>query len=235
VTENRISSGEDLAGRLRDSRRRVGSSWGGIHPARWRAIEALDGDATVLDVGCATGRYVERMRARGRVAWGTDLLEDAAWSSPWFFRSDACALPLGDGAVDCVVAFEVLEHLPHPELYLREFRRVARRKLIVSVPNCAVPDVMRRAGVTFHHWVDPTHVNFFTVETLRELLSAEGLTVERVEIVNPIRPELLLLSTLRVPGPVVGLLLPVLERVPWRMRLCMTILATASVHPIRPS
>jgi len=229
LAEHGPSSSEERAARLQDSRRSVGSSWGGIHPARWRAIEALDDDLTILDVGCATGRYVQRLRARGRIAWGTDLLEDAEWSNSWFFRGDACALPLASGAVDCVVAFEVLEHLPHPAEYLREFRRVARRKLILSVPNCSVPDVMRRAGVTFHHWVDPTHVNFFTRESLDELLRAGGLTVDSMALVNPIRPELLLLSTLRVPARVTAALAPILERIPWRMECGMTILATASV------
>ena len=232
MTGRRPWSGEDsegLAAKLRDGHCRVGRSWGGIHSARWRAIEALDDDATILDVGCSVGRYVEKLRARGRIAWGTDLLQDDAWSGSYFFRSDARALPLAADSVDCIIAFEVLEHLPNPADCLREFRRVGRRKLVLSVPNCSVPEVMRRAGVTFHHWVDPTHVNHFTEESLLELLSAEGFTVESMRLVNPIRPELLVLSTWRVPVRLAAIAVRLLERVPWRVECPMTILATASI------
>jgi SAM-dependent methyltransferase len=211
------------------SRRAVGRSWGRSHPQRWQAVSALDPDGTILDVGCSNGSYVERLRDAGRTAWGTDVLADDGWNRPVYFQSDAAALPLRSDAVDYVVAFEVLEHLPRPVEHLTEFRRVARRKLVLSVPNCEVPEAMRRSGVTFHHWVDPTHENFFTRESLAAALSEAGLSATDMKLINPIRPELLLLLTWRMPRQIVEPLARWLERIPGRRELPMTILATATV------
>jgi len=218
---------------LQDAQRRVGRSWGEIQPERWRAVLDLDADATILDVGCSRGRYVDRLRALGRTAWGTDLLLDQTWKPGLFFQGSALTLPLATDAVDCILAFEILEHLRDPVACVRELGRVARRKLVLSVPNCDVPAAMRASGVTFHHWVDETHVNFFTRKSLADMLSRAGLTVDEMRLINPIRPELLFLSTWRAPSRVAGTLAGWLERMPWRRKCHMTILATATVGSAR--
>lgn len=48
---------------------------------------------------------------------------------------EADGLPFEDGSFDCVLCSDVLEHLDNLHLIARELVRVARGKLIVSLPN----------------------------------------------------------------------------------------------------
>ena len=72
------------------------------------------------------------------------------------------------------------------------------------MPNCETPVELRRAGLTFHHWVDRSHVNFFDAGSLAALLESAGLRVREVRGINPISPERLLLATWRVPDRPAG-------------------------------
>ena len=91
--------------------------------------------------------YVERARALGVDA-------------PTLY--DGVRLPLDDDAVDTVFLLEVLEHLEDPAALLREARRVARRNVLVTTPNCT--QSFGRVPVEFSHMLDVDHRQFFTVD-----------------------------------------------------------------------
>jgi len=96
-------------------------------------------------------------------------------------------LPLGDSAVDFVLASHVIEHIPDPVAALREWQRVARRYLFLVVPHryrtfdakrplTPVQELLHRhdAGFTSdedHHW------SVWTCESFLELCAALGLRV----------------------------------------------------------
>lgn len=83
-------------------------------------------------------------------------------------RADICALPFSDGAIPCVTALEVLEHLPGdgPARAAREAVRVASQAVIASVPS--KPDN------------NPEHVQLFDARTLEVLFRGAG--AKRVSI-----------------------------------------------------
>ncbi|MCI0401859.1 MAG: class I SAM-dependent methyltransferase [Gammaproteobacteria bacterium] len=91
----------------------------------------------VLDIGCAAKPLKKYLPSHVRY-FGLDYYQTAVeWyrSTPDLF-ADAQALPLRDVSVDCVVLLDVLEHLPRPEVCMREIRRVLRPggKLVLQVP-----------------------------------------------------------------------------------------------------
>ena len=45
---------------------------------------------------------------------------------------------------------------------LREARRVARSRVLITVPNNGAMPLLRRAALVFDHMLDTDHVNFFT-------------------------------------------------------------------------
>jgi len=174
--------------------------WGHILPDRWQAVDAHAGDS-VLDVGCANGVYVANLLKQGKIAHGVDLLPYAEWAHlPDHFQvADATKLPYPDNAFDSIISFETLEHVPQPERALAEFRRVARKNIILSVPNCETPAALRDGGFTYHHWVDRTHTNFFTLGSLQETIAAAGFQVRIARAINPILPAVPLLTSFGLP------------------------------------
>lgn len=100
---------------------------------------------TVVDVGCGAGSQ-SAPHALAR-AIGVDIhFPSVAHARREGSRFGAiCAslqsLPLGDRAVDAVVALDVIEHFVQDEALtlLREFERVARRAIVLMTPNGFLP------------------------------------------------------------------------------------------------
>jgi 2-polyprenyl-3-methyl-5-hydroxy-6-metoxy-1,4-benzoquinol methylase len=145
--------------------------------------------SSVLDIGCGEGvltlEWAERL-GDGRVV-GIDL-DDPKLRAEWAARTrpnlefrveEATSLSFRDDEFDMVAAIEVLEHVPDPEATVAEMARVARSRLLVSVPreplwralNMARGAYLRDLGNT------PGHVNHWSKRAFVSLLSRYG-TVE---------------------------------------------------------
>ena len=101
-------------------------------------LEAVPVDAaTILDVGCGDGTVTNLLTERYETT-GVDIAPAAlVHVRTTTVLGSADALPFGDETFDVVVLAEVLEHL-EPDVYgqsLAEAARVARRAIIITVPN----------------------------------------------------------------------------------------------------
>ena len=162
----------------------------GFH-ARLDELWAAAAPESVLDVGCGEGVLTAEWAARlgDRPVVGIDL-DDPKLAAEWerrrrpnleFRAAEATALDFADGEFDLAAAIEVLEHVPEPEATLAEMARVARRRLLVSVPreplwrglNVARGAYLGALGNT------PGHVNHWSKRSFAALLSRYG-TVEQV-------------------------------------------------------
>jgi SAM-dependent methyltransferase len=141
----------------------------------------------VLDLGCGLGGYSKALADRGRSVRGLDVseqyVERARELGVHAERYDGRELPLADNEVDTVIMLEVLEHLEDPAPLLREARRVARRGVLVSTPDCT--QGFGSVPVEFSHMLDLDHRQFFTVDSLRRLLE-EAFGSAVVEEVAPV-------------------------------------------------
>jgi SAM-dependent methyltransferase len=155
------------------------------------ALDAmLDGLAPrrILEVGVGEGHVTERVHERFADATivGVDLPDDelaGGWRAGGLacLFGDATRLPVPAGAVDLVLAIEVLEHIPGPETALAELARVCSGALVASVPfepiwrlgNLARGRYVRQLGNT------PGHVNHWTRGGFRRFV-ATRFDVDRV-------------------------------------------------------
>lgn len=169
-----------------------------LHPSSsHRRIERLvraDGRGPILDVGCAHGTLGEllaRRRRHGAPAVPVDGIElDPAWADEarrhyrtvWTARAEDAPLP--DGAYAIVVCADVLEHLPDPAATIRRLREAAAPGacFIISVPNVA--HLAARLLLLAGRWprmergiFDRTHLHFWTLDTLTEVLTEGGLRI----------------------------------------------------------
>jgi SAM-dependent methyltransferase len=161
----------------------------GFHSALDELMQRARPDS-LLDVGCGEGvltaQWAERV-CEGRVL-GIDL-EDPKLEAEWvkrrrpnleFRAEEATSLGFADGEFDLAAAIEVLEHVPEPEATLAEMARVARRRLLVSVPreplwrtlNMARGAYWRSLGNT------PGHVNHWSRRGFVSLLDRYGQVEE---------------------------------------------------------
>lgn len=92
--------------------------------------------------------------------------------------AEAEDLPFEEQSFDIVCEGELLEHVPDPQKVLREAVRVARKKVIVTVPWEHVWPAELKP-----FW-NPGHVRFYTPETLSEEFEKVGLPFKIEEIRN---------------------------------------------------
>ena len=148
----------------------------------------------VLDLGFGAGHFARRIRPACRYLAGVELDPETAKEGAPFF-DDPVTGDLFEGIsgpwkepFDVIVAGDVLEHLPRPELLLGSVRRLLAPEgvLLLSLPNVANVTVrlgllLGRFDYTSRGILDETHLRFFTRRTGRALLESTGYRVVRVE------------------------------------------------------
>ena len=94
------------------------------------------------------------------------------FQSPWCVAK-AENLPFVDKSFDLLIACEVLEHVPKPELALSEMQRVTREFCLVSVPNEPLWRILNILRAQYlHDWGNtPGHIQHWSVKGITELVS----------------------------------------------------------------
>lgn len=100
--------------------------------------------------------------------------------------SDAHFLPIQDNTIDTIVCSEVLEHTTIPTQFLTELNRVIKKDgvIILSVPN-ETRFTIRKKGISKNIIAGNTHINFYTPETLQEILYRTGFDVVEIKGLLP--------------------------------------------------
>lgn len=109
-------------------------------PERTRAMQhvltQLDVRGALLDVGCGRGELLRMAEAAGfSPVQGTEVVPELLGERVSY--AEVHALPFPDGAFDVVCCVDVMEHLDPPDTVpaLRELRRVAGRRLLISAAD----------------------------------------------------------------------------------------------------
>jgi ubiquinone/menaquinone biosynthesis C-methylase UbiE len=114
--------------------------FGPSHAAIIRRLKTQFGDRPfrVLDVGCGTGVFAERMRSAlpNAEVWGVDLVSDMLqggrkrWKAHFGrivpVQGDSERLPFPDGAFDAITCANSFHHYPRQDVAVAEFRRVLK-------------------------------------------------------------------------------------------------------------
>jgi SAM-dependent methyltransferase len=146
--------------------------------------------SSILDLGCGFGAYSVALFQEGRKCIGCDVnmdyLKKALATGVPSVAVDSI-LPFADRSFDSVLLLEVMEHVPNLEGLVKEAFRVARKNVLVTVPNSEDIEVMKSNDVTYAHMLSSDHVHFFRPSTLGDLLRPHAASVS-VERSDPIYP-----------------------------------------------
>ncbi|MGH2541897.1 MAG: class I SAM-dependent methyltransferase [Ardenticatenaceae bacterium] len=140
----------------------------------------------LLDVGCATGIFLEGMR---RFGWDVQGVEPSSYAARYarerfglpVFEGHLEEAPLQARSFDVITLWDVLEHVHEPREVLARIHELLRAGglLVMSLPN---PDSLeaRLFGRYWLGWDLPRHLNLFRPARLREHLAAQGFEVRTI-------------------------------------------------------
>lgn len=147
-----------------------------IHQRLFKAYVAAEpyvsGDA--LEVGCGEGRGVELLMQHAKSFTAVDKIDEALQVLRDKFpgaRFLAMNLPplhgMGDNSYDCVVSFQVIEHIKEDRFYLQEIHRVLKPGgvALITTPN-------RKMSLSRNPW----HIREYLAHELENL--AKGIFSE---------------------------------------------------------
>ena len=169
--------------------------WGTVrsHIARYAFASRFVGGKSCLDIACGMGYGSAYLKKSGaRMVVGGDASPAAVKAAVASHRTpdlqftlvDAQRLPFNDESFDVVVSMETIEHLPHPEQFFRECRRVLKPKgmLVCSTPNRRIytqKNPRRESPFNPFH-MSPYHIREFDVTEFQSLVGGARLQSEAV-------------------------------------------------------
>ncbi len=162
-------------------------------PVKWPKLSRFiprEPGVVILDFGCGNGEVLRRMRELNPDAQylGLDVSATALEAAGRALEGaalhqveDGGPFPLADGAVDFIIASEVIEHVYDTDNAFRELARVLRPegRLLVTTPYHGLLKNVLILLRGFDRHFDPAgpHIRFFTNRSLFAALDDVGLRV----------------------------------------------------------
>ncbi len=149
---------------------------------------------SVIDVGCGAGRHSFEAYRRGAdiIAFDQSVedLNDVdailtamkeqgeapAAARAEAVKGDALALPYGDATFDCVIASEILEHVPEDDKAISELVRVLKPggQLAITVPRW-LPEKVCWMLSDEYHANEGGHIRIYRADELRDKVVGRGM------------------------------------------------------------
>jgi SAM-dependent methyltransferase len=151
--------------------------------AKWLAGH-IPKDRAILDVGCATGEFLLRLRSEGFTdITGLDPSHECVKRARrlhglTMIRGVLEERKRNDRTYDAVILSAVLEHIPDINTFLKSVKSWMGRDgfLVIEVPDL---EFFKNSKNAPFQELSVEHVNFFTAASLKNLLGAFGFKVVR--------------------------------------------------------
>ena len=134
----------------------------------------------LLDIGCATGRFLITARDRGWEVKGVELVEKAAQIARQEYLLDVTigsfeSVSLPENYYGVITLWDVLEHTQSPSLTLKKIFSILKPSgwLIMNIPNAHSID-RRLFGPHWMGFDPPRHLFVIPKDTLRDMLHKAG-------------------------------------------------------------
>ena len=181
-----------------------------VNTERAETISTLIIGKCVLDIGCATGVYVDYLSKKGYEAAGIDFVPDFIEFAKKnhqgkFYEMDALDLKFKPGQFDTILAFDILEHLDDKKL-LEGIKKLKPKRVVAVVPRTTDTGLSNN-GLIFRHHLDRTHARTYTDSNLRELFTTAGFNIKEVRALHALEWWRLLASSFNLVTPLISKLI----------------------------
>ena len=142
----------------------------------------------LLEIGCATGVFLEFMRERCWVCYGIELSEFASK-----FARENLGLNVFTGTLfeanlpknhfDMVAMWYLIEHLRNPKETLQEIKRVLSKNgvFVITTPRMGGGvNFMRLYGKNWRLFKVPEHLYYFSEKIISKMLYQTGFNVQKI-------------------------------------------------------
>ena len=146
----------------------------------WNCVKNLlpSRKGRVLDLGCGTGLYTERLMKMGfdvlSLDYSVEMLRVAKGKMDGeFIRGDAMRLPFRDSSFDGTVAITSFEFFPEPEMAISEMKRVVRKGGFIIVGVLSRPNLWSwsRSGNELYR-----SAHFYTYFEMKRLFRSDKMS-----------------------------------------------------------
>lgn len=141
----------------------------------------------ILDIGCGTGTFLQKMKERGWDTYGTELTEWAGRKAATRIGKDRifimelhkCHFP--NNYFDVVTLWHVLEHVRNPNDLINEIKRILKKDgfIIIEVPNLASL-TLRLFQHNYPLLYIPEHLLYWSKDSLGKFLQKNDFYIEKV-------------------------------------------------------
>lgn len=188
-----MSGADDIAQRRSQELAKYDAIYSGKVPGRWGRYGAFNhwkpiqkelidrgiARSDICDVGTGKGDFPKWCVEQGSsLAVGCDFALQTETNGPgWMLlRAPGHEIPLEDGAVEYVTAFDMLEHCLPEEVQdvLKEFRRISRIGAVFSICNRPSRNVVN--GSTLHPTVRPSS---WWVKQISDIMKPSVISVDK--------------------------------------------------------
>lgn len=142
-----------------------------------RKVQMLAGkrrEGSILDIGCATGEFLDAFQKRGWKAYGVEPDLDAArYASSHYglnvYPEDQIE-KFENESFDIVTMWHVLEHVSDFHQRIKEIKRILKPEgiIVIAVPNPDSHDAIEY-GIFWAAWDVPRHLSHFSQENIQKL------------------------------------------------------------------
>jgi len=174
---------------------------------RWAEITRVVGTPeSVFEVGCAYGFWLECLSKHGVRSAGIDVCEAAVHYARDALGQQAVAgdflsLSLEPGQFQCYCLWDTIEHLAEPERFVARIVELlpAGGWLLLTTGDIG-SRLARWRGRRWRMIHPPTHLHYFSADTMRRFLGRHGLDVVSLESVPYYRNLRSVLANLQILG-----------------------------------